>query len=114
MKHFLLLFSFFILSSLSVARAGHLPLDPEWPTSILAEDPIQVFPNPATNYFGITETDGVKKIYVFNLVGKRLKQFLDVARDKHYFIGDLPRGMYLVQMVDAQNQVIVTRRVSKR
>lgn len=114
MKHFLLLFSFIVLSSVNVARADHAPLDSHWPSSILAEDPIQVFPNPATNYFGITETEGVQKIYVFNLVGKRLKQFLDVARDKHYFIGDLPRGMYLVQMVGNNNQVIVTRRVSKR
>lgn len=114
MKHFLLLLSFFALSSINVARADHISPDPHWPTSISAIDPIQVFPNPATNYFSITEINSVQKIYVFNLVGKRLKQFFDIAEDKHYFIGDLPRGMYLVQMVDAQNQVIVTRRVSKR
>lgn len=114
MKHFLLLLIFIVLGPFTSLRADHCPLDQQRPNFILTEDPIQVFPNPATNYFGITETKGVQKIYVFNLVGKRLKQFFDIARDKHYFIGDLPRGMYLVQMVDANNQVIVTRRVSKR
>lgn len=97
-----------------MAKADQVPVSPGWPTSILATDPIQVYPNPATNYFGITEIEGVQKIYVFNLVGKRMKQYQDIAIDKQYFIGDLPRGMYLVQMVGEKNKVIVTRRVSKR
>ena len=114
MKHFLLLISFLFFTSINVATADQTPLGPDWPASISVTNPIQVYPNPATNYIGITEPEGVKKIYVFNLVGKRMKLFQDIAKDKHYFIGDLPRGMYLVQMVDTRNQVIVTRRVSKR
>ena len=114
MKHFLLLFSFLALSLLTLPPVQAHSIGRPDSGNILVTDPIQVYPNPATHYFGITETEQVNKIYVYNLVGKRLKQFVDIAQDKHYFIGDLPRGMYLVQMVDVNNQVIVTQRVSKR
>jgi hypothetical protein len=116
MKHFLPVFLFIFFTSLSIAQSN------SWnsklgnnPSSIaLSTNSIQVYPNPATSYIGITEVEGVGKILVFNLVGRKMKQYVDIAKDKRYFVGDLPKGMYLVQMLDQQNKVITTRRVSKR
>ena len=112
MKHTLPYFFFLFFITTSYAQDG------AWrEVGTLQKAPntyIQVFPNPATSYFGITEIDGVEKILVFNLVGRKMKQFQGIAKDKRYFIGDLPRGMYLVQMLDKQSKVITTRRISKR
>ena len=81
----------------------------------MAEVPVdlQVFPNPATDYIGVTHQGEVSKVKVFNLVGRHMKTFVAVAGEKH-FVGDLPRGMYLVQLVDHKNKIITTKRVNKR
>lgn len=114
MKHYLPLFIFFIFitspsqAQSNASRAGSS-------ARLTASNTyIQIYPNPATSYFGITEVKGIEKIFVFNLVGRKLKQFQDIAADKKYSIGDLPKGMYLVQMIDKNNKVITTRRISKR
>lgn len=116
MKHFLPVFFLFLVTSFSIAQSNAWSGTPSQRSSriMLENNPIQVFPNPATSYIGITEADGVQKILVFNLVGRKMKQFEDIAKDRQYFIGDLAKGMYLVQLLDQQNKVITTRRVSKR
>ena len=75
---------------------------------------VQVFPNPTTSHFGITEDLGIQKIIVFNLVGRKMKEYTDIAKDKRFFVGDLPKGMYLVQLLDTKGQILTTRRISKR
>jgi len=74
---------------------------------------IKIFPNPATEYIELTENDKVAKVVVFNLVGKELKRF-DAGNGQRYSIGDLPKGLYLVQLLDKNSKTLVTQRVSKR
>jgi hypothetical protein len=74
---------------------------------------IKVFPNPATDYIGITNSQKVQQIRIYNLVGRQMKDFEAVQGEK-YYVGDLPRGMYLVQLIDANKRVIITRRVNKQ
>ncbi|MEM6378073.1 MAG: T9SS type A sorting domain-containing protein [Bacteroidota bacterium] len=116
MKHFLPVFFLFLVTSFSIAQSNTWNSTPSQRSSrtVLENNPIQVFPNPATSYIGITEVKGVEKVLIFNLVGRKMKQFENIAKDRQYFIGDLPKGMYLVQLLDQQNKVITTRRVSKR
>lgn len=116
MKHFLPVLFLFLVTSVSIAQSNtwSSKASQRSTRTLLENNPIQVFPNPATSYIGITEVNGVQKILVFNLVGRKMKQFENIAKDRQYFIGDLPKGMYLVQLLDLQNKVITTRRVSKR
>lgn len=74
---------------------------------------IKIFPNPASDYIELTDNDKVAKIVVFNLVGKEMKRF-DTENGQRYNISELPKGMYLVQLLDKGGQTIVTQRVSKR
>lgn len=74
---------------------------------------IQVFPNPATEYFNVSSNQQVERITVYNLLGREMKSFTFTDGDR-YFIGDLSKGMYLVQMTGKDNRLISTQRLSKR
>ena len=72
-----------------------------------------VFPNPATEYITVTNDDAVRNIYVFNLVGRKIKTF-DVTKGERYEIGDLPNGLYVVQLIGKTNKVLTTQRLTKK
>ena len=74
---------------------------------------IKIFPNPASDYIELTQNDKVSKVVVFNLVGKEMRRF-DAGDGQRHNISDLPKGLYLVQLLDKAGQTIVTQRVSKR
>ncbi|TXF90129.1 T9SS type A sorting domain-containing protein [Neolewinella aurantiaca] len=76
-----------------------------------AED-LRIFPNPVTTTFEIGYSDRVKDVLVINMVGREVKAF-DFGAKKKYDIADLPQGMYLVQLKDADDKVIHTQRVKK-
>ena len=114
MKH-TLLFLFLFVFSLSVAYAQTSfsdSLDIK-PLSNKEKVELQIFPNPATDYISITNNEVVKYVTVFNLVGRQMKSFEAIDGEK-YYVGDLPRGMYLVQLLGADSQIITTQRVNKR
>jgi hypothetical protein len=75
---------------------------------------IQIFPNPATDYIQLSNSEDVKKIVIINMVGRRLRVFEAIEDQKLYRIGDLPRGMYLVQIIGDKNKIITTKRVKKQ
>lgn len=114
MKHSLL-FLFLFVFSLSVAYSqtsfsDRLTIKPQ---NNKEKVDLQIFPNPAIDYIGITKNEVVRHVAVFNLVGRQMKNFEAVDGEK-YYVGDLPRGMYLVQLLGADNQIITTQRVNKR
>ncbi len=86
----------------------------EFSRSNLYDPPrVSVFPNPTSQYFSISETKGVSKLGVFNLVGKEMRSFQALEGEK-YNIGDLPNGMYLIQLFDNDKKVVSTLRLQKR
>jgi hypothetical protein len=111
MKHTLLFILLLFFTSLGYGQDS-------WLNSRSQNEPValnvQVFPNPTTAHFGITEANGIHKIIVFNLVGRKMKKFQDISTDKRFFVGDLPKGMYLVQMLDQKNGILTTKRINKR
>lgn len=74
---------------------------------------IKIFPNPAIDYIELSQNDKVSQVVVFNLVGKEMRRF-DAGDGTRYNVSELPKGLYLVQLVDRTGQTIVTQRVSKR
>ncbi len=75
---------------------------------------LKVFPNPATEFIGLSDNDEVGQITVFNLVGKRMKTF-QYSKGETYNVSDLPGGMYLVQLSNKANgKIITTQRLTKR
>ncbi|WP_367392172.1 T9SS type A sorting domain-containing protein [Lewinella sp. LCG006] len=108
MKHLILLFSFCLLSSFAIGQTSFRTFG-----STPAVVELQVFPNPAVDYIQVSTNQAVERIAVFNLAGREIKAFTYRTEDK-YYVGDLPKGMYLVQLVGAQNSRIGTRRISIR
>lgn len=108
MKHLILLFSFCLLSSFAIGQTSFRTFGS---SSAVVE--LQVFPNPAVDYIQVSTNQAVERVAVFNLAGREIKAFTYRAEDK-YYVGDLPKGMYLVQLVGAHNSRIATRRISLR
>ncbi len=75
---------------------------------------LSVYPNPTTEYISVNDnTDAVGYIAVFNLVGKKVKEF-DFVKGEALFVADLPKSMYLVQIQDRKRQVLKTQKLDKR
>ena len=81
------------------------------------EDPtknaIQIFPNPTTHYFQITENTDVESVTIYDIVGNKIKSF-KAHSGKEYDVSFLNQGIYLVRMNDKNNKVVKTARLSKR
>lgn len=101
MKQPLLLFLFSIAAF--ALRAQNIP-----------RPDLSVFPNPATENISVQDNaDAVGQIAVFNLLGKKVKVF-EAAKGEHYYVGDLPKGVYLVQLVGRNKQTMKTQKIEKR
>ena len=75
---------------------------------------LSIYPNPATEYITVQDdNEVVKQVLVFNLVGKKVKTF-DFVKYENYNITDLPKGMYLVQIIDKSSKVLNTQKLNKR
>lgn len=74
---------------------------------------LRIYPNPVSEYLTITRNTFVKQLWISNVLGKRVRTF-DTAFGNKYDVSDLPDGIYLVSMVDANRRVVKTVRISKR
>ncbi len=110
---FALFIAFVIPVTAQVASIGNDPGQYKKPKTAVETTTIKVFPNPATDYIELSDNDKVTQVLIFNLVGKEMKRF-DAAAGQKYYISELPRGLYLVQLIDRSGQPITTQRVSKR
>lgn len=75
---------------------------------------LTVYPNPAIDNISVQDNnDAVSQVVVFNLIGKKVKSFEHLKGEYHY-VGDLPKGVYLVQMIDKTKRVLTTQKIDKR
>ncbi len=75
---------------------------------------LSVYPNPTTEYIAVQDNnETVNKVLVFNLLGRKVKEF-EYVKDDHFYVADLAKGMYLVQLVDHNNRTLTTQKVEKR
>jgi len=73
---------------------------------------IRVFPNPAADYFQISNSSQVHKIVIYNILGKEVKTLFHYNSANHD-ISDLKKGMYMIRLLDSKNKIIKTVRLSK-
>ena len=74
---------------------------------------VHVFPNPSTGVFGVTAPVKIKSVSVSNLVGKVLydKDFNTNVVEVN--IGSLPKGVYIVQVLDMNGSKTIRKIVSE-
>ena len=74
---------------------------------------VKVFPNPVTDFLQVSENTSIEKVKIYNLVGKAVKSY-EYIKGRNYYVGDLPKGIYMVQFSDKKLKTITTKRISKR
>lgn len=72
-----------------------------------------VVPNPAQDYFYISEIPENSRIEVIDVTGRLLRAF-DDAKDKSIYIGDLNPGLLLVRISDSTGRFFKTIRLNKQ
>ncbi len=87
-------------------------LDATTGTTQVEAQRLKVYPNPTKDVFRITENTLVKRVKVLNIIGKTA---LDrtIQNGEQLSVAHLRAGMYLVQMLDGENEVIKTVRLLK-
>ncbi len=79
---------------------------------IKREPTFRLYPNPATDYFQLTDSDGIAYLRIYNVLGKPVNEF-EVSTDRRYPVYDLPAGVYLVSLHDRKGEIIRTLRLRK-
>jgi hypothetical protein len=74
---------------------------------------IKVFPNPPTNYIQIDENDVVRRIEIYNAIGRKLLSYNVESSGEKYSISALPSGMYFVRLIDKGGDILFTHRITK-
>lgn len=74
---------------------------------------ISVYPNPTSDFFGVTDATGIVSLKIYNLLGKEMRSF-QVEDGLKYNISDLPNGMYLIQLINNKKKIVNTQRLQKR
>jgi hypothetical protein len=76
---------------------------------------ISIFPNPADGYFkisGISETDPMKQIIVYNTLGKQVLN-IDSPSSDNVNISELSSGMYIVKIISKSSAVTTVKLLKK-
>jgi hypothetical protein len=81
-------------------------------TNEVEVEKITMFPNPTDGEFSIKAGNAVKKIVVYNLTGRTVREF-ETSGKRTFDVSDLPRGNYLVRMLGKDGTSIVTRLLQK-
>lgn len=81
-------------------------------TNEVQVEKITMYPNPTDGIFSIKAGAAVKKVIVYNLAGKAVREF-ETAGKRTFDVSDLPRGNYLVRMLGKDGTSLVTRLLQK-
>jgi len=72
-----------------------------------------IYPNPAHDYFQISESKGVSSIEIYNIVGKKVSSFRN-SENAIFDISQLKNGLYIVRLFNYEGSLLKSMRLSKR
>lgn len=73
---------------------------------------LNLYPNPSSDYIQLTETSAVQQLVVYNILGAPVKTF-NVSASQIYNIAILPKGVYLVELINGNGEVVKTIKLLK-
>lgn len=74
----------------------------------------QVYPNPAVEYIMLnTDNQDVKYIEIYNIIGRKVLSYNVNHDGEKYNVSTLPRGLYMVRLLDSNKNVIDIPRFNK-
>lgn len=77
------------------------------------KETIQLYPNPALEFFIVNSPVVLGKIELYNITGDKAKIFY-AYKNKRYYIDDIPSGIYLVRLLNLQEEIVKTLVLKKK
>ncbi|MBK6389747.1 MAG: T9SS type A sorting domain-containing protein [Saprospiraceae bacterium] len=81
--------------------------------SDVEKDAIQLYPNPPEEYFMVTSPVVLGKIELYNITGDKAKVYY-AYKNKRYYIDDVPSGIYMVRLLNLQQEIVKTVVLKKK
>ncbi len=81
--------------------------------SNVEKESVQLYPNPAQDYFMVTSPVVLGKIELYNITGDKAKVYY-AYKNKRYYIDDIPSGIYLARMINLQEEIVKTVVLKKK
>lgn len=78
----------------------------------VSDDNVVVFPNPAREAVNVIfdENSGVRSVGVYSLIGRVVKIYKTAGNSARVELNEVPAGVYFLRLMNAQGQVVATRR----
>jgi Secretion system C-terminal sorting domain len=74
----------------------------------------KIYPNPASEHISLQDDDAsIKVLEIYNMVGRKVLEFSVNASNERYDVSALPRGIYMVRLLDTSRNIVRTQRISK-
>lgn len=80
-------------------------------TDFFATQNIALIPNPASDYFTLNMP--TNKVQIISVAGQLIKEFDSKEENSNYTISDLAKGIYLVKIINNQNQEKTVKLIKK-
>lgn len=81
------------------------------------EEAVNVYPNPARDFVNVKydPRSGVKSIAVYNLIGKTVQNYKVTDNSSARLdLDNIPAGVYFMRLMNAQGQIVATRRFTRQ
>lgn len=79
------------------------------------DENVVIYPNPVREQLNVvfTGVPGVRSIAIYNLIGRAMNVYRVNGNSAGMNVENLPSGIYFIRLLDAQNNVIVTRKFTR-
>ena len=74
---------------------------------------ITLYPNPAENHLFIKSVLEINSISIYDLTGKKVKQFTSLSNDSQINISDLNSGMYIIMFTDTNENFTIEKLIKR-
>jgi len=80
-----------------------------------SDDNVVLFPNPARNELNVifNESLDIHSVAICNLIGKAVSVFKTSGNSAKLNIDNIPSGIYFIRLMDANNNVVTTRKFTR-
>lgn len=85
-------------------------------TVVKSDDDVVLYPNPAVNDLNVIFNDnaGVKNIAIYNVIGKAVNVYKTIGTSARLDVSALPTGVYFIRLINAQGNIVATRKFNKQ